>query len=180
MRSNVLESYPISAVSYLRSDTMDTSAGRSQTWLMADGAASISASMLVAVLLNVVPSFAGLWGLGFLQELTNKQDGMIVVATLLLLPTSFAVYGVSQVIFAAKEAVEKRAMEKGRRAGIQEGRQEGEQTERERIEKGLAELEESGLRIPPEVAELVARESAASPRTRIVSRRRGNRRGSQR
>jgi len=68
-------------------------------------------------------------------------------------------------------------MEKGRRAGIQEGRQEGEQTERERIEKGLAELEESGLRIPPEVAELVARESAASPRPRIVSRRRGNRHG---
>lgn len=150
---------------------------------MADGAASVSASMLVSVLLNVIPSFAGLWGLGFLQELTNKQDGLIVVATLMLLPTSFAVYGVSQVIFAAKEAVERRAMEKGRRVGIQEGRQEGiqegEQTERERIEKGLAELEENGIRIPPEVAEMVARESAASPRPRIVGRRRGGRRGSE-
>ena len=50
-------------------------------------------------------------------------------------------------------------MEKGRSVGIQEGRQEGEQTERQRIEKGLAELEESGIRIPPEVAEMVARES---------------------
>ena len=109
--------------------------------------------------LNVILSFAGLWGLGFLQELTNKQDGMIVVATLLLLPASFVVYGVSQVIFAAKEAVEKRAMEKGRRVGIQEGRQEGEQTERQRIEKGLAELEESGIQIPPEVAKMIARES---------------------
>ena len=130
---------------------------------MADGAASISASMLVSVLLNVIPSFAGLWGLGFLQELTNKQDGMIVIATLLLLPASFVVYGVSQVIFAAKEAVEKRAMEKGRKIGIQEGRQEGrqegEQTERQRIEKGLAELEESGIPIPPEVAKMIARES---------------------
>ena len=96
---------------------MESGAGRSQTWLMADGAASISASMLVSVLLNVVPSFAGLWGLGFLQELTNKQDGMIVVATLLLLQTSFAVYGVSQMIFPAKEAVERRAMEKGRTSG---------------------------------------------------------------
>ena len=65
MRSNVLESYPISAVSYLRNGTMDNSTGRSPTWLMADGAASISASMLVSVLLNVIPSFAGLWGLGF-------------------------------------------------------------------------------------------------------------------
>jgi len=111
---------------------------------MADGAASISASMLVSVLLNVIPSFAGLWGLGFFQELTNKQDGMIVVATLLLLPTSFAVYGVSQVIFAAKEAVERRAMEKGRKA------------ERERI---MRELEKSGVEIPPEVARILTSDS---------------------
>ena len=123
---------------------------------MADGAASISASMLVSVLLNVIPSFAGLWGFGFFQELTNKQDGMIVVATLLLLPTSFAVYGVSQVIFAAKEAVERRAMEKGRRVGIQEGRQEGQQAERRRI---LRELEKSGVEIPPEVARILIPES---------------------
>ena len=123
---------------------MESSAGRSLSWVMADGAASISASMLVAVLLNIIPSFAGLWGLGFLHELTGKQDGMIVVATLLLLPTSFIVYGVSQMIFAAKEAVERRAMEKGRKA------------ERERI---LRELERSGVEIPPEVARRIARES---------------------
>ena len=115
---------------------------------MADGAASVSASMLVSVLLSVIPSFAGWWGLGFLQELTNKQDGLIVVATLMLLPTSFAVYGVSQVIFAAKEAVERRAMEKGRRVG--------EQAERERI---MRELEKSGVEIPPEVARIIARDS---------------------
>ena len=131
---------------------MESSAGRSLSWVMADGAASISASMLVAVLLNIIPSFAGLWGLGFLHELTGKQDGMIVVATLLLLPTSFIVYGVSQVIFAAKEAVERRAMEKGRKVGLEEGRQE----ERERI---LRELERSGVEIPPEAARRIARES---------------------
>lgn len=135
---------------------MESSAGRSPSWLLADGAASISASMLVAVLLNVIPSFAGLWGLGFLHELTNKQDGMIVVATLLLLPTSFAVYGVSQVIFAAKEAVEKRAMEKGRKAGIQEGREEGEQAEQERI---MRELEKNGVAVPPEVARILTLDS---------------------
>ena len=130
---------------------MESSAGRSLSWVMADGAASISASMLVAVLLKIIPSFAGLWGLGFLHELTGKQDGMIVVATLLLLPTSFIVYGVSQVIFAAKEAVERRAMEKGRKVGLEEGRQE----ERERI---LRELERSGVEIPPEAARRIARE----------------------
>ena len=123
---------------------MDSNAGHSRSWLMADGAASVSASMLVAVLLNVIPSFAGLWGLGFLQELTNKPDGMIVVATLLLLPTSFIVFGVSQVIFAAKEAVEKRAMEKGRKA------------ERERIEKIL---EQHGVELPPEVAKMITNQS---------------------
>ena len=126
---------------------MESSPGRSPTWLMADGAASISASMLVAVLINVIPFFAGLWGLGFLQELSNKQDGMIVVATLLLLPTSFVVYGVSQVIFAAKEAVERRAMEKGRKA------------ERERLRQGLEALKKDGVEIPPEVARLIERET---------------------
>ena len=126
---------------------MESSAGRSPSWLMADGAASISASMLVAVLINVIPFFAGLWGLGFLQELSNKQDGMIVVATLLLLPTSFVVYGVSQVIFAAKEAVERRAMEKGRKA------------ERERLRQGLEALKKDGVEIPPEVARLIERET---------------------
>ena len=127
---------------------MDSSTGRSPTWLMADGAASISASMLVAVLINVTPSLSGIWGFRFLQELTFKEDGVIVVATLLLLPTSFLVYGGSQVIFAAKEAVEKRAMERGRRVGIQE--------ERERIEQIL---ERHGVELPPEVARIIARES---------------------
>ena len=132
-------------------DTIYSTAGRPPAWLMADGAASISASMLVAVLINVIPSLSGLWGLRFLQELTLKEDGVIIVATLLLLPISFFVYGVSQVIFAAKEAVEKRAMEKGRKVG--------EQLERERLRQRLEELEKSGVEIPPEVARLVARES---------------------
>ena len=143
---------------------MDTDTRRSSSWLMADGAASISASMLVAVLVNVAPSLAGVWGLAFLQELTNKPDGMIVVATLLLLPASFAVFGVSQVIFAAKEAVEKRAMEKGRKVGLEEGRQEGlEEGRHEGLEKGRQEererlvqaLEQHGVEIPPEVARML-------------------------
>ena len=59
-------------------------------------------------------------------------------------------------IFAAKEAVEKRDMERGRRVGIQEGRQE----ERERIEQIL---ERHGVELPPEVAEMIARESGPRP-----------------
>ena len=47
-------------------------------------------------------------------------------------------------IFAAKEAVERRAMEKGRKA------------ERKRIEQIL---EQEGVEIPPRVARMIARES---------------------
>ena len=50
-------------------------------------------------------------------------------------------------IFAAKEAVEKKALEKGRRA------------ERERIERELEALKERGVQVPPEISRIIARES---------------------
>ena len=50
-------------------------------------------------------------------------------------------------IFAAKEAVEKKAMDKGRQA------------EHERIERELEALENMGVKVPPEVARIIARES---------------------
>ena len=59
-------------------------------------------------------------------------------------------------IFAAKEAVERKAMEKGRK----EGRQEGQEAERDRIERELAALEKNGINVPPEIARIIARESA--------------------
>ena len=151
---------------------MNSSIGRSPSWVLADGSASISASALVAVLLNSFPSLAGLWGLGFLHGLTNKEDGVIIVASLLLFPSTFMIYGVARMIFAAKEAVEKKAMEKGRREGRQEGRlegrlegrqegrQEGQEAERDRIERELAALEKNGINVPPEIARIIARESA--------------------
>ena len=130
---------------------MDASTGRSPSWVLADGSASISASALIAVLINISPSLAGLWGLGFLHELTNKEDGVIIVASLLLFPSTFFIYGVARVIFAAKEAVEKKAMAKGR--------QEGQKAERERIERELKALEKSGVQVPPEVSQIIARQS---------------------
>ena len=69
---------------------------------------------------------------------------MIILGTLLLFPATIALYGVLQMWFAAKEAVEKRAMERGR--------QEGRQEERERISKALAER---GIP-PPEIASILA------------------------
>ena len=147
---------------------MSSSIGRSPSWVLADGSASISASALTAVLLNSFPYLAGLWGLGFLHGLTNKEDGVIIVASLLLFPSTFIIYGVARMIFAAKEAVERKAMEKGRREGRQEGRQEGrregrqegQEAERDRIERELAALEKNGINVPPEIARIIAREPA--------------------
>ena len=137
---------------------MNSSTGRSPSWVLADGSASISASALIAVLLNIFPYLAGIWGLGFLHGLTNKDDGVIIVASLLLFPSTFIIYGVARMIFAAKEAVERKAMEKGRK----EGRQEGQKAERDRIERELVALEKNGIQVPPEIARIIARESAPS------------------
>ena len=108
------------------------------------------------MLINISPSLAGLWVLGFLHQLTNKEDEVIIVASLLLFPSTFINYGVARMIFAAKEAVEKKALEKGRQAGQQEGRR----AERERIERELEALKESGIQVPPEIARIIARESS--------------------
>ena len=118
---------------------------------MADGSATISASALIAVLINVSPSLARVWGAGFLHELTNKQDGVIIVASLLLFPTAIFIYMVARMIFAAKEAVEKKATEIGRR--------EGRDAERERIERELGLLARSGINVPPEIAQIIAGKS---------------------
>ena len=124
---------------------------RSPSWLWADGSATISASALIAVLINVSPSLTAVWGAGFLHELTNKQDGVIIVASLLLFPTTIFIYVVARVIFAAKEAVEKKATERGRR--------EGQQAERERIEQELELLARSGVDVPPEIARIITAKS---------------------
>lgn len=72
-------------------------------------------------------------------------------------------------IFAAKEAVERRAFEKGRRIGIQEGRlegwlqareqakQKGRLQERQRI---LRILEQYKVELPPEAFEMIANGTA--------------------
>ena len=123
---------------------MRDSATRSPSWILADGTASISFSMLLAALINGASFLAGIWGIGWLHNLSNKEDGVIIVASMLLFPSTFIIYGVSKMIFAAKEAVERKAMEKGKEVG--------EQAERERIKR---ELTERGIEIPPEIAQVI-------------------------
>lgn len=120
---------------------MEDSYGNRTVWRFLDGSISISVSMLIAVALNNCVFCTGLPILHFLFELTTREDGVIIVATLLLFPTAAAMYGVSKMIFAAKEAVERKARAKGR--------QEGRQEERKRI---ASLLEAHGVKVPPEIS----------------------------
>ena len=115
------------------------------SWLMADGAASISASMLVAVLMNVIPSFAGLWGLG-VPPGTDQQAGRDDSGRHPAVTANF----IRRLRSVASDIRSQRSRRKknGKRP---EGRAwKGPKAERERI---LRELERSGVEIPPEVGQ---------------------------
>ena len=129
--------------------------GHRPTWRFFDGAVSVSIGMFLAVLLAECNRCEGLAILGYLNALTARDNGIIIVATLLLFPTAIALYGGLTMFFAAREAakewVEKRAMKRGRLMGREEGRQEGreqgQQAERERIERVFAQR---GVPLTPE------------------------------
>ena len=127
-------------------------------WGLVDGSLSVSGSMLLAVLINNCHSCADIRVIGpfleVLKDLSDKNAGVIVLGTLLLFPTTLTFYGGLKMWFAAKEAVEKKAMEKGRQVGLQEGRaeglQEGRKEERKRIGQAVAALKQRGEPITPE------------------------------
>lgn len=125
--------------------------GNRPTWRFFDGAVSISISMLLAVLLGDCRSCGNLPLLSYLKLLTERDDGVIIVATLLLFPTSMAFYGGMIVFFAARETVkawaEKREMKQ---------REEGRRKERERIQKELAAL---GVPLTQEQEQILFRET---------------------
>lgn len=124
--------------------------GRNRSlWRFFDGAASVSVSMALSVALSGCAFCGRLPPLGFLNELTKREDGVIITATLLLFPTTAVLYGGFKLFFAAKEAVERKARERGQTEGREQGRQEGRQEERERINRIL---EEFSVSLPPEVA----------------------------
>ena len=110
-------------------------------WRFLDGAASVSASMLLAVALDGCGLCSGLPLLSYLNEMANREDGIIITATLLLFPTTATLYGVLRMFFAAKQAAERKARERGRKEGIKE--------EREQISKML---KEEGVSLSPELA----------------------------
>ena len=149
----------------MEADNRARGAGSRTPWRTFDGSIAVSFSMLLAVLLKLWKGAAGWPLVGQLHQMTQWEDGVIIVATLLLFPTALALYGGFAMFFAAKEAVEKRAMERGRRVGRQEGIneglekgiQEGREAERERISKTLAQY---GVPLTPEQTRILARSDA--------------------
>ena len=139
--------------------------GNRPGWRFVEGSVSVSVSTLLAILLSEC-GCGGLPLLGYLARLTARDDGVIIVATLLLFPTTLALYGGFAVFYAAKEFVEKRARRKGRvegRAegiaeGIQKGHRQGQQAERERISRAAAAR---GVSISRELAEILAEDEDA-------------------
>ena len=124
-------------------------------WRFFDGSSAISSSMLVAVLINGCGDVcSNLWGIRLLKGLTEQEAGVIILATLLLFPTTTVLYGGAKLIFAAKEAVEKKAEQKGRDQGLEEGQAKGRAEERKRIR---AQLEQSG-NLTPELARILSDE----------------------
>ena len=139
---------------------MDDS-GRPPVWGFVDGAISVSGSMLLAALVNACDSCGGIPLIGLLKGLSDKDAGLIVVATLLLFPTAVVTYGGLRMWFAAKEAVEKKAMERG------------QQRERERVRRSM---KERGMP-DDEIAQILADKPftpPARPYRRHSRRRNGN------
>ena len=135
----------------MEADNRARGAGSRTPWRTFDGSIAVSFSMLLAVLLKLWKGAAGWPLVGQLHQMTQWEDGVIIVATLLLFPTALALYGGFTMFFAAKEAVEKRAMERGRREGIQ--------AERERISKTLAQY---GVPLTPEQIRVLSGELGES------------------
>ena len=133
---------------------------RSPVWGFVDGAISVSGSMLLAALVNACDSCGGIPLIGLLKGLSDKDAGLIVVATLLLFPTAVVTYGGLRMWFAAKEAVEKKAMERG------------QQRERERIGRALGQaLERRGVVLSEDEIGLILDGKAPLPPARPYRRR---------
>ena len=97
--------------------------------------------------------------LGQLHRLTRWEDGVIIVATLLLFPTARALFGGVAVFFAAREAVHGYFLERGRKEGLKEGQKVGQQAERERIKRELAQR---GIDLTPELAKILEMEPTSN------------------
>ena len=116
---------------------MERDEGGVAPWRLFDGSIALTLSMLLAVLLRVWEGAASWPVIGTLHRITQWEEGVIIVATLLLFPTALALYGGFRMYFAAKAAADRRARERAERQ-----REETLKGERDRIRKELGDRRE--------------------------------------
>lgn len=153
------------------------------TWkTIADGGGSStgqypSARLCWSLVLLSECRFCGGWPIiGFLKGLTEQESGVIVVATMMLFPTTLTLFGGIKLYFAAKEAYEmrkrarlkkeKEARERVRAAaraeGLAEGRAAGRAEGRAAGRKQIrVELEKRGM-LTPELAKVIDEQPMSS------------------
>ena len=119
---------------------------RPPLWLFLDGAAAFSFSMLISLIIQSNQIFAEILVLRFIKDLTHQNDGLMASTMLLLFPSTAILYGSVKMIFAAKEAVERRARARDERMRAQ-GIEQGIEQERRRI---LNALKRRGVELPPD------------------------------
>ena len=120
---------------------MERDEGSVAPWRLFDGSIALTISMLLAVLLRVWEGAAHWPVVGALHRITQWEDGVLIVATLLLFPTALTLYGGFRMFFAAKAAAERQAKERAERHR-EEGAVRGRKQERDRIRKVLGERRE--------------------------------------
>ena len=125
---------------------MERDEGGVAPWRLFDGSIALTLSMLLAVLLRVWEGAASWPVVGTLHRITQWEDGVIIVATLLLFPTALTLYGGFRMYFAAKAAAERQARQRAERLR-EEGEVRGRKEERTRI---VRVLEEQGMPLTPE------------------------------
>ena len=126
---------------------------RPPLWLFLDGAAAFSFSMLASLIIQSNQIFAEVWVLRFVKDLTHQNDGLMAATVLLLFPSTAIMYGSVKMFFAAKEAVEKKAIAKGREQGIEQGREQERRRILNALERdGILELlDQQGVKLPPDI-----------------------------
>ena len=117
---------------------MERDEGSVAPWRLFDGSIALTLSMLLAVLLRVWEGAASWPVLGTLHRIAQWENGVIIVATLLLFPTALTLYGGFKMYFAAKAAAERQAKQRARKE------------ERAWIMKVTKVLEERGMPLTPE------------------------------
>ena len=125
---------------------MQRNIGSLAPWRLFDGSIALTISMLLAVLLRVWEGAVNWPVAGSLHRITQWEEGVIIVATLLLFPTALTLYGGFAMIFAAKQAVDNWAYQRT---------QKQLKAERERI---MRVLEERGMPLTPEQAKALTGE----------------------